>query len=136
MLFGREKSPPRWQECVTHVNSNMGMAVGSLFVQKYFDETSRDDTVQMTMQLQQAFKEMLLSLDWLDDETKFMATEKMESMRLKIGYPDFILNLDELAERYSDVTTHPDYYFENMLSILRVIDKQKSFFFFISTIFL
>lgn len=30
--FGRETSPPRWKSCVTQVNSNMGMAVGALFV--------------------------------------------------------------------------------------------------------
>ena len=37
-LFGREKSPPRWKNCVTQVNSNMGFAVGALFIKKYFDE--------------------------------------------------------------------------------------------------
>lgn len=107
----------------------MGMAVGSLFVQKYFDENSKHDTVEMTRQLQQAFVDMLSSLNWLDEDTRYLATEKVKSMHLKIGYPDFILDLDDLSQRYSDVVTHPDYYFENMLSILRVINKQKSFTF-------
>lgn len=120
ILFGREKSPPRWQECVTQVNSNLGMAVGSLFVEKYFDESSKNDTMKMTIQLQQAFKNMLTSLEWLDVDTKILAKNKIDAMRLKIGYPDFILNKDELTERYSDVVSHPDFYFENMLSILRV----------------
>lgn len=43
-------------------------------------------------------------------------------MHLRIGYPDFILRPAELAERYADINVHPDYYFENMLSILRVCD--------------
>lgn len=56
ILFGREKSPPRWQFCVTQVNSNMGMALGSLFVEKYFDQSSKTDTIEMTKDLQEAFK--------------------------------------------------------------------------------
>lgn len=120
-MFGREKAPPRWQECVTQVNSNLGMAVGSLFVQKYFDESSKNDTLMMTIQLQQAFKEMLSSLEWLDENTKILAKDKIDTMRLKIGYPDFILNPHELSERYIDIDIHPDTYFENMLSILKVM---------------
>lgn len=43
VILGREKSPSRWKGCVSQVNSNLGMAVGSLFVGKYFDETSKND---------------------------------------------------------------------------------------------
>lgn len=43
ILFGREQSPPRWKNCVAQVNSNLGMAVGAMFVRKYFDENSKND---------------------------------------------------------------------------------------------
>lgn len=43
ILFGREQAPSRWKNCVAQVNSNMGMAVGSMFVKKYFDEKSKND---------------------------------------------------------------------------------------------
>lgn len=43
VLFGREQAPSRWKNCVAQVNSNMGMAVGSMFVKKYFDENSKND---------------------------------------------------------------------------------------------
>lgn len=123
VLFGREKSPPRWQSCVTQVNSNLGMALGSLFINKYFDETSKNDTLQMTIKLEQAFKEILDETDWLDSETKSLARDKINAMRLKIGYPDFILDKKELDSRYQDVNVHPDFYFENILSILRHLSK-------------
>ena len=45
VLFGREKSPSRWKNCVAQVNSNMGMAVGSIFVRKYFNEMSKNDVI-------------------------------------------------------------------------------------------
>ena len=43
ILFGREQAPSRWKNCVTQVNSNMDMAVGSMFVKKYFDKNSKND---------------------------------------------------------------------------------------------
>lgn len=43
ILFGREQAPSRWKNCVVQVNYNMGMAVGSMFVKKYFDEKSKND---------------------------------------------------------------------------------------------
>lgn len=74
----------------------------------------------MTIELQQAFKEILNETDWLDKETKFLAGEKINHMRLRIGYPDFILDQNELTKRYEDVEIHPNLYFENILSLLRV----------------
>lgn len=42
-LMGREAVPKRWKTCVAHVNSHMGMALGALFVRKYFDHSSKQD---------------------------------------------------------------------------------------------
>ncbi|CAH1957222.1 unnamed protein product [Acanthoscelides obtectus] len=123
VLFGREKSPPRWQFCVAQVNSDMGMALGSLFVKRYFDKQSKMDTTEITKALSEAFKATLLENDWLDNNTKEYARMKLDHMDLKIGYPDFILNATELSQRYYDVEIHPDYFFENVLTILRHLTK-------------
>lgn len=48
ILFGREQAPSRWKNCVTQVNSNMDMVVGSMFVKKYFDENSKNDVSVLT----------------------------------------------------------------------------------------
>ncbi|CAH1160108.1 unnamed protein product [Phaedon cochleariae] len=123
ILFGREKNPPRWQFCVSQVNSNMGMAIGSLFVRKYFDQQSKTDTIEMTKQLQDAFKQTLLENTWLDNSTKEYAQMKLDYMDLKIGFPDFILNDTELGSRYYDVEVHQDYFFENILVVLRHLTR-------------
>ncbi|KAJ0177356.1 hypothetical protein K1T71_007365 [Dendrolimus kikuchii] len=124
-LFGREQSPPRWKNCVSQVNSNMGMALGSMFVRKYFDEMSKNDTLTMTREIQKSFKELLHLTDWIDDKTKKLAAHKVDAMMLRIGYPDFILNKNELDERYKEVKIHPDKYFENILNILQHLTKME-----------
>ncbi|KAI8436146.1 hypothetical protein MSG28_004235 [Choristoneura fumiferana] len=125
ILFGREQAPPRWKNCISQVNSNMGMALGSMFVKKYFDETSKNDTLTMTCEIQQSFRELLHKIDWIDSETKKLAAHKVDAMMLRIGYPDFILNKVELDERYKEVKIHPDMYFENILNILQHLTQME-----------
>lgn len=123
--FGREKSPPRWKSCVTQVNSNMGMATGSLFVRKYFDENSKYDTIAMVHELQQSFRDILNETDWIDVTTKRLAENKVNAMSLKIGYPDFILSHHKLDEKYAELQIIPDKYFENTLNVLQFLSREE-----------
>ncbi|XP_001654841.2 neprilysin-2 [Aedes aegypti] len=123
VLFGREKNPPRWKNCVNQVNANMGMAVGAMFVRKYFDENSKRDTLAMTHELQEAFREILNETEWLDSPTKHLAEMKVNAMSLRIGYPDFILSHKDLNEKYADLEIHPEKYFENTLNVLSHIRR-------------
>ena len=124
-LFGREKSPPRWKNCVSQVNSNLGMAVGALFVRKYFDENSKLDTLRMTRDLQQSFREILNETEWIDTPTRQLAELKVNAMSLKIGYPDFILSGHSLDEKYMDLQIYPDKYFENTLNVLQYLSREE-----------
>lgn len=101
----------------------MGMAIGSLFVKRYFDQSSKTDTIEMTKQLEEAFKMTLLQNTWLDNNTKEYAKMKLDFMDLKIGFPDFILNETELDAKYHDIQVHTNYFFENVLTFLRHVTK-------------
>lgn len=57
----------------------------------------------MTQEIQQSFRELLTRTSWIDDETKRLASEKVDAMLLRIGYPDFILQRELLDQRYMDV---------------------------------
>lgn len=118
VLIGREQSPPRWKNCVNQVNSNMGMAVGAMFVRRFFDEQSKQDTLAMTQELQESFRQILNETTWIDAHTKNLAELKVNSMSLKIGYPDFILNPKELDAKYETLEINSTEYFENVLRIL------------------
>lgn len=103
----------------------MGMAVGAMFVREYFDNNSKQDTLAMTHELQETFREILNETHWLDEDTKALAESKVSRMSLKIGYPDFILNKDELNKKYKDLDIHSDRYFENILNVLRYITRSE-----------
>lgn len=123
VLFGREESPERWKTCVSHVNTNMGMAVGAMFVRRYFDENSKRDTLEMTHELQQAFREILNTTEWLDAPTRHFAEMKVNAMQLRIGYPDFILEREQLNAKFAGLRMEEGRYFENTLRVLRHIAR-------------
>ncbi|KAI4454168.1 zinc metalloprotease family m13 neprilysin-related [Holotrichia oblita] len=120
IVYGREKNPPRWRVCVGQTNSHLNVALGHLFVKKHFNEKSKNDTLVMTRAIQESFKEILAESQWLEWETKKLAIGKIDSMQLKIGYPDLILDRDLLTAQYYDVLINPDLYFENCLNLLQV----------------
>lgn len=76
-------------------------------------------TVEMTKEIMQSFRELLSQTDWIDEETKDMAAQKVNAMTLRIGYPDFILNPQLLNERYKDVSYYM-YKYKSEISILRM----------------
>lgn len=77
----------------------------------------------MTEKLAEAFLETLLENNWLDNKTKNYARMKINEIDLKIGFPDAILNDTRLTEEYSAVKIHPNYFFENTLSILKYLTR-------------
>nr|KAG5687186.1 hypothetical protein BaRGS_012240 [Batillaria attramentaria] len=58
---------------------------------------------EMAANLLEAFKEIVRESDWMSNTTKQAALEKADSMKYKIGYPDFIMNDTWLDERYKNV---------------------------------
>lgn len=101
------------------------MAVGALFVRKYFDEKSKLDMTTMVKELQTSFREVLSETDWIDNSTRRLALKKLESMSLKIGYPDYILSRSKLDEKYANLHIYPDKYFENTLNVLKFLNQEE-----------
>lgn len=77
----------------------------------------------MAREIQRSFRELLNVTSWINNGMRSLASDKVDSMILKIGYPGFILNNDELNEYYRDVYVHPETYFENTLNILQHLTK-------------
>lgn len=53
-MFDVKKEKPRWKVCVREANSELGNAVGRLFVESYFDENAK--AVVSTFPIRYGFK--------------------------------------------------------------------------------
>ena len=87
-MSGREEERPRWKRAVSAVNGALGEAVGQMYVEKYFPAAAKERMVTLVRNLQTALGERIQQQDWMSDETKKRALEKLETFHVKVGYPD------------------------------------------------
>ena len=87
-LSGKEQIEPRWKRALDVPNTLLSEAVGEMYVAKYFPPEAKERMVQLVANLQTALGQHIDSLEWMSDETKAKAHEKLNNFYVKIGYPD------------------------------------------------
>ncbi len=87
-LSGRKEQQPRWKRAVGVVNSVLGEAVGQMYVEKYFPAEAKERMITLVKNLQVALGQRIDAQDWMSDDTKKRAHEKLNSFIVKVGYPD------------------------------------------------
>ena len=87
-LTGQPEQEPRWKRVIGAVNGAMGMALGELYVAKYFPPEAKQRAEQLVTNIRDALKERIENLDWMSEETKKKALDKWALFLPKIGYPD------------------------------------------------
>ena len=87
-LEGRKEQLPRWRRCVSATDASLGEALGQVYVSRAFTPESKMRMQAMVNNLIAAFRERLLKLDWMGDETRKQAIAKLDAFGQKIGYPD------------------------------------------------
>ena len=88
VLSGVQQDRPRWKRAVSLVSGVMGEAIGKLYVEKYFPETSKQRMLKLVHNLQTALSQRIDEATWMSDETKAQAKDKLSNFIIKIGYPD------------------------------------------------
>ncbi len=107
-ISGVKEMQPRWKRAMSVPNSILGEALGQLYVEKYFPASSKEKMLKLVNNLQTSLGQHIDSLTWMSDATKAKAHEKLNSFKVKIGYPD------EWRD-YSDLTIDPEKsYWENI----------------------
>ena len=107
-MAGTQEQRPRWKRAMSVPNSLLGEAVGQMYVERYFPESSKKQMVELVENLRTALGQHIDNLEWMSDETKVKAREKLAAFTVKIGYPD-------KWKDYSTLTINPENtYFENL----------------------
>jgi len=87
-LYGMAAQRPVEQYVLTAVNGLMPDAMGQLYVAEYFSPEAKADIEQLVANLIAAFRVRLENNSWMSPETKAAAIEKLDAMKVKVGYPD------------------------------------------------
>ena len=107
-MAGAQEQKPRWKRAMQVPNGLLGEAVGKMYVDRYFPESSKQQMLELVENLRTAWHEHIDALDWMSDSTKAFAHEKLAAFTIKIGYPD-------KWKDYSTLEIDPEQtYFQNL----------------------
>ncbi|KFI97028.1 M13 family metallopeptidase [Bifidobacterium stellenboschense] len=86
VLSGQKKQRVRWKRGVSMVNGVCGEDVGREYVKRHFPESSKQRMEQLVANLIDAYRVSITNSDWLGEDTKAKALEKLSKFTPKIGY--------------------------------------------------
>lgn len=86
-LSGTPELRERWKRAVSFVEGAMGEAVGRIYVERHFPPAAKEAMDELVANLVEAYRQSITGLDWMGEETRAKALEKLEKFTPKIGYP-------------------------------------------------
>ena len=88
-----------------------------MFIREAFHSSSKPKAQGMIDEIRTAFQDNFWNLRWMDNETRDLAGDKAATITDLIGYPEFILNSDELAKKYDGLVVDENDYFGNNVRV-------------------
>lgn len=110
-LNGSKAQRPAEERALGTVDGSLGEAVGQLYVQAKFPPEAKEKAEMMIANVITAFQNRITILDWMTEETKKKAIEKLDKFTVKIAYPD------EWEDYSSMQIKEGNSYAENMLAV-------------------
>jgi putative endopeptidase len=86
-LTGAPQQRERWKRGVALVDGVLGEDVGRVYVERHFPPTHKERMDELVANLVAAYRDSITSLEWMTDETRTRALEKLEQFTPKVGYP-------------------------------------------------
>jgi predicted metalloendopeptidase len=107
LLRGRKVEPPRARQVIDVIGGRtgtepMGQALSRVYLDRAFSVEAKERAMALVTNVKAALADRLATLDWMGDDTRRRALDKLAAMGVKIAYPD-------LWRDYSgaDVGPHP-----------------------------
>lgn len=86
-LSGTPELRERWKRGVSFVEGAMGEAVGRIYVERHFPPAAKEAMDELVANLVEAYRQSIAGLDWMGEETRAKALDKLDKFTPKIGYP-------------------------------------------------
>ena len=87
-LNGAKAMRPADERALGTVDGTVGEAIGKLYVEAKFPPEAKAKAEKMIANVISAFQNRIQKLDWMSEETKVKAVEKLDKFTVKIAYPD------------------------------------------------
>ncbi|MHA7898990.1 MAG: M13 family metallopeptidase [Henriciella sp.] len=96
-LRGQEEQRPRWKRGVSAVEGALGEAVGKVYAERYFPAENKAAMDELVANLRLAMADNLDEIEWMGEETKVQARDKLSKFTPKIGYTEKFETYDAMT---------------------------------------
>ena len=132
VLSGAQQDRPRWKRAVATVSNVFGEAIGKLYVEKYFPESSKQRMIELVKNLQEALAQRIQEATWMSAATKAQAKDKLDNFIVKIGYPDKWrdysgLQINDKLSLYANMQNVSEFFLQDELNrkVNKPVDKME-----------
>jgi putative endopeptidase len=87
-LSGQKEQRALEKRGLGYVNGTVGELVGQIYVKDNFPPEAKEDAKELINYLFKSFDQHINNLEWMSDDTKKKAIDKLNKFTVKIGYPD------------------------------------------------
>lgn len=86
-------------------------------MRKYFRQDSKAAALEMVNGIRKEFELILNEVNWMDDETRKSALNKLRGMSTHIGYPDEIMDNSKIEKYYENLEINENNYLHSVLNM-------------------
>jgi putative endopeptidase len=87
-IQGKTSQLERHKRVIEALGEDMGEALGRRYVEETFPPTAKERALAMVAEITAEMGTSLQTREWMSDQTRAAALEKLSAFRVKIGYPD------------------------------------------------
>ncbi|MBR0151687.1 MAG: M13 family metallopeptidase [Synergistaceae bacterium] len=93
--YGITGSRPDEEIAVDFVHGNLPVSVSKIYISRYVPESAKKEVEEIIRQTVKYYRLMLEGEEWLSEQTRKKATEKLDAMRLNCAYPEKWVDFSE-----------------------------------------
>jgi putative endopeptidase len=96
VLRGIQEPKPRWKRVVEQTDRSLGELLGQVYVSESLPLGTKEKLQEIGKAIKEVYAERIKKLDWMSEATKQKALKKLNTIIMKVGYPDTWKNLSSM----------------------------------------
>ncbi|MCX6120067.1 MAG: M13 family metallopeptidase [Ignavibacteriales bacterium] len=88
VLRGVPEPKPRWKRVVEQSDRSLGELIGQVYCAESLPKGTKEKLLEIGNAIKRVYAERIKNLDWMSEATKEKALKKLNTVIMKVGYPD------------------------------------------------
>ncbi|XP_039375169.1 kell blood group glycoprotein-like isoform X2 [Mauremys reevesii] len=116
----------RWRKCLSDTSTFFEPVLGEMIVQEIFPQETKELAEKMFSVVRDALNSRLDQVEWMDEQTRQEAKDKVSKLQVEIGYPDSTLQTPEMDREFQDLEIHDNTFLLNVVACLKAVRENFS----------